>query len=146
MPFAAVAGCPPPTELVQGFVIVPLWERQFDQITGLKPGADVGGFTYLSSSVVVALSSASEVGPLVYVETNYFGGIGAQAAAAFVQGKMAFADYHEVLRDPQRGDGPINRALKMLGVAKVAGQDEFDTLGLGRFRTVEALGIEDWDE
>jgi len=146
MPFAAVAGCPPPTELPQGFVIVPLWEREFDRISGLKPGPYAEGFTYLSASLMLALNSASDIDPLVYLETNYSGGIGSQAAAAFVRGKIAFAEHHAVLRDPQRGDGPINRALKVLGVTAVAGQDEFDALDLRRFRTVEALGIEDWED
>ena len=38
-------------------------------------------------------------------------------------------------KDP--GSNPINQALKMMGVKAKPGMDEFDTVGLGRYRTNE---------
>ncbi len=143
--FAVAADAPAPTELPADLVIVPLSDRQFDRITGLRPGPYVADFAYLSTSLTKALSAASREGPVVYIETEYFGGTGSQAAAAFVDGEMVFADHDADTRDTKRRDGPINKALRLLGVPASGDRDEFDTLGLGRFRDVAALGIDDRD-
>ncbi len=74
--------------------------------------------------------STAKGGSLAYVETEYFGGTGGQAATAFVDG-------HEVVA-PQtaKGSGPINQALRRIGVTRTAANDEFDTIGLGERRTM----------
>lgn len=144
--FAVAADAPPPTELLSSLVIVPLSDRQFDRISGLEPGAYVAGFAYLSASLTEALAAASSEGPVVYIETEYFGGTGSQAAAVFVDGEMVLAEHQADTRDTHRRDGPINKALRLLGVSASGGRDEFDTLGLGRFRDVAALGIDDRDD
>ncbi|MEY4556360.1 MAG: hypothetical protein RL093_1479, partial [Pseudomonadota bacterium] len=74
--FAVGADAPSHTELPSGLAIVPLADRQFDRITGLKPGPYVAGFAYLSASLTQALAAASSKGPVVYIETEYFGGTG----------------------------------------------------------------------
>lgn len=80
-----------------------------------------------------ALADATkEGGALAYVETDYWGGSGGQSAIAYVDGREAMA--------PQRsrgGGGPINQALRILGVDKRGGADEFDTIGLGERRTMD---------
>lgn len=82
-----------------------------------------------------ALAAATEAGGgLAYVETEYFGGQGEQSAMAFVDGREAMA--------PQRsrgGGGPINQALRRIGVVRGA-DDEFDTVGLGERRSMEDYG------
>ena len=144
--FAEVADAPPPTELPFGLGIVPLSDRQFDRITDLKPGPYVDGFAYLSARLTAALTTASRKGPVVYIETEYFGGTGSQAGAAFVEGELVLAEHHVDMRDSHRRDGPINKALRLLGVSASGDRDEFDTLGLARFRDVAALGIEYRDD
>ena len=57
------------------------------------------------------------------ISTDYFGGAGSQSAAVY-RGT-------EVVRERCR----INDALRLLGVPRVDGQDEFDTLGLGAYRS-----------
>lgn len=80
-----------------------------------------------------ALAAATEAGGgLAYVETEYFGGTGEQSATAFVGGREAMA--------PQRsrgGGGPINQALRRIGVTRSIADDEFDTIGLGERRSME---------
>ncbi len=76
-----------------------------------------------------------------YVETDYFGGAGEQGAIAARDGSVAFG--------PRHGEhGPINAALKILGVRKQKDLDEFDTLGLRLFRDngklVRAYYLRDW--
>ena len=67
---------------------------------------------------------------LQIVETEYFGGTGAQASTAFIDGREVVA--------PQsaRAAGPINQALRRIGVTRTDADDEFDTIGLGERRSM----------
>jgi hypothetical protein len=91
----------------------------------------VNGFTYLSEQLIRELKIASSHGSLVYFETEYFGGNGAQGAAVFREGELIFG--------PQSGSfGPINQALAVVGVRVVPpASDEFETAGLHRHRHTE---------
>lgn len=71
---------------------------------------------------------------LAYIETGYIGGQGVQGAAVFRDGAV-------MLRLGGVGRGPINAALDLLGVVASADRDAFDTLGLGRFRRPDDLGL-----
>jgi len=65
------------------------------------------------------------------IETDYFGGHGDQAAIVYENGSVIMtAEVAEV--------GPINRALRLLGVQVGNARDEFEALALNRFRG--------WDE
>ncbi len=68
--------------------------------------------------------------PFAILETDYFGGTGTQAAAVYLDGKELLAPRRAAL-------GPINEALLQLGVQPSAGQDAFDTIGLGGLRRWE---------
>lgn len=69
---------------------------------------------------------------LVHVETDYFGGAGEQSAAVWKNGAKGYK---------AKKSGAIDMALRILGVVASEGNDEFDTLGLGNFRSNE-----DWAE
>jgi hypothetical protein len=80
--------------------------------------------------------------PLAYVETDYFGGDGWQAAMAWTNGRVVFGPVRT--SDLWEGgkfiptpllEGAINRAVRHLGVERGTAQDEFDALGLGRHRS-----------
>ena len=60
------------------------------------------------------------------IETDYFGGLGAQSAAVY-------HDKQEIMPPTTARSGPINNALRLLGVSCTFG-DEFDAIGLGKFR------------
>ena len=67
------------------------------------------------------------------IETDYFGGFGEQSA-------KLYRDNNILMNEDTRTDpvsNPINQALKMMGVKAKPGMDEFDTVGLGRYRTNE---------
>ncbi|MHC2070096.1 hypothetical protein ACYFX5_21690 [Bremerella sp. T1] len=65
--------------------------------------------------------------PFAILQTDYFGGQGYQVAAVYQGNKMLMA--------PERASiGPINKALKLLGVVCAVGKDEFESLGLERYR------------
>ena len=65
--------------------------------------------------------------PVAYISTDYFGGAGEQKAAVYVKGKLVELNYGDYQ--------PINVALAFLGVKKEGDKDEFDTVGLGKYRT-----------
>jgi len=135
------AGCPPATELSFGLVIAPLGHAQIDQLTGCEPSEVAKGFKYLSPALERGLFNAAG-GGFAYIETDYFGGVGSQAAAIFSGRLPATLLADEDAKAPPRPESPINSALRSLGVRAAPGQDEFDTVGIGRFRDLKALGLE----
>ncbi|MFC7613506.1 hypothetical protein ACFQV2_07705 [Actinokineospora soli] len=79
-----------------------------------------------------ALAACSALGPVAYVEAEYFGGHGSQAAQVWDGGEAVLGP--DV--DPSAGT-PISQALRRLGVARGPDGDEFDAVGLGRHRDPE---------
>ena len=49
----------------------------------------------------------------------------------------------EISVPPRLGGGVVNAALRFLGVTAASGKDEWDTVDLGRWRGMEALGAEE---
>lgn len=124
-----------PISLPQGLAILPLRDEDIDAFI---PGPHVGhpdGFTYLSQQLAAMISQASELGRIMYFETEYFGGSGAQGAVVY--------DHRACIFGPESAEfGPINRALALLGVRpSPTAHDEFETIGLDRHRSTE-----DWLE
>lgn len=68
-------------------------------------------------------TEASRITTVAFVSAGYFGGAGGQEAAVWTNGAV-------VQRNIE-----IDEALRLLGVQKEAGRDEFDTVGLGRYRS-----------
>ena len=119
-------------DLLAGWQAIPVDEALYAAIEARHPAATrPPGLDVSPLGLSEALAAAtSKGGSLAYVETEYFGGTGGQAATAFVDG-------HEVVA-PQsaKGAGPINQALRRIGVTRTAADDEFDTIGLGERRTM----------
>ncbi len=65
------------------------------------------------------------------ISTDYFGGPGNQSAKVFINNKKVLDQDDEFDWNLK----PINSALKLLGVEKKGGMDEFDTIGLGNYRS-----------
>lgn len=150
---AAKFGPPIPTELPSGLVIVPLDELRLDMIAmSVEPAIE--GFTYLTPLMAQEIASTAG-GSLLYIETHYFGGTGGQSAAYFQDGGLRWwrAESSEEVQPGSRladhyartaicGKSPISEGLSKLGVQRSDDCDEFDQIGLHRFRSLEALGIE----
>lgn len=78
--------------------------------------------------------------PLAYFETEYHGGAGSQAAAAWAGGVVVAGPFLQADEDCGKGEPsewPINRVLRHLGVVRSKREDEFDAVGLGRWRNNE---------
>jgi hypothetical protein len=133
--------------LSQGFAMVPLTEALYDSLPdnegSVPPGSDK--FEFLTAKICWQILELSQSGPIAYCETDYHGGSGSQGAIVWHQRAVTmppaqfFSDHrrapHELVQQP------INAALHILGVVKGDDVDEFDGLGLGRFRNDE-----DWLE
>jgi len=85
-----------------------------------------GQFYKLSPDVADWVRSISDIGPVAYVEAEFFGGIGDQNAIVWSHGGEILQLLHD--RDA------INAALQLLGISKGAFHDEFEAVGLPRHR------------
>jgi hypothetical protein len=84
--------------------------------------------TELPAPLLELCGELSSSGKIAYIEAEIFGGVGTQAYVYAETGKLSSAVV---------GDRAINAALRLLGVVSKPGFDEFDSVGLGRSRSVE---------
>lgn len=122
-------GCAEKIELPQGYEMVFLTDALFDDITELFDVPDEIRYSeldYFTVAVEQFLQQCSFRTKLVYIETDYFGGVGTQAGVLYENGRIAV--------EPHSGEGTINQLLRELGVQRISGKDEFDSLNLGRYR------------
>lgn len=116
--------------LAQGHAIIPLIDELYDEIGG---GEAVGGFSKLSPGVEEWVQRLSASAPVVYVEAEFFGGIGFRSAVGWSSGSRNLGPFHS--------QDAINQALRFLGVRQHGANDEFDAVALGRHRDTR-----DWIE
>jgi hypothetical protein len=105
-----------------------------------KPIAPYEEFT---SEVRNGIKELSFLGKCAYVETEYFGGIGVQISETWENGKridgpLISYDGIENMNTEENVsvvESSINQTLKNLGVSRDEDKDEFDSIGLGRYRS-----------
>jgi len=83
-------------------------------------------------------SLLSRKGPIVYAATYLHGGTGGQDALVWVNGEVVLNIGDDEDNMSPWPDSPISRALRHIGVAAMDGEDEFDAIGLGRYRSNES--------
>lgn len=157
-------GSPEPTELAPGLFIVPLDETRLDLLSD-DAAPTYEGFTHLNAALEAALLAKVGSADVLYVETQYFGGAGCQGAALLTGGRVDWREIAVTRREPagrlswfrrafrsgevskpqQPSRTPINQGLSALGVRPGADRDEFDSVGLGRFRSLSDLGVPEQD-
>jgi hypothetical protein len=124
----------PLVPLAQGKALVPL-------LGGTEVGAEISflpltdeGAEQMPESIAAICRELSTNGRIAYVEAEYFGGEGVQAAVLWENGLQVGSI--ELSRDA------INRVLRVLGVGAGGAHDEFEALNLGQHRRTEewALG------
>jgi hypothetical protein len=96
----------------------------------------------LTTTDLAFAARTSEAGAVAYVQTRYFGGAGSQSAALWIGGALTLKPIEldqKAAGNRARSTWPINAALRGLGVQAAAGHDEFDTFGLGSYRSHDAL-------
>ncbi len=105
--------------LGQDVAMIPLTDEVLDELISIETREPGGGHV---AAILEWARVASRHGRLAYCSAAYFGGIGEQEATVFQQGT-----------ELERGDS-VNRALQLLGIVCDPGEDEWDTVGLGRCR------------
>lgn len=115
--------------LKQGYSMVCLTDELFDDITELSDVDDdleCPELTLFTHAICDIMQEYSRRAMLAYIETDCGGGVGTQAGVLFENG--------DIIIKPTDGKGNINAILHKLGVYCESGRDEFDSLGLGRYR------------
>ncbi|MGW7636895.1 hypothetical protein [Streptomyces decoyicus] len=123
--------------LDQGLSLMPMTNELFDAFTeGSADGA--WGFWRLPGGFGRLLAQWSAAGPVAYVEAEYFGGVGEQQAAVWSDGAVVLGPLHTPEGQPfPLAGSPIAQALRRLGAAADAAEDEFSAIGLDRHRHTE---------
>lgn len=121
--------CAQTIHLPQGYCLIPLTDDFFDTVTavfGTSNEASTTDLIYLTAAIHHLLCQYALHDKLIYIETDYTGGVGTQAGVLYSNGQISTL--------PQSDSGIINGLLQALGVKRLPGKDEFDTLQLGRYR------------
>jgi hypothetical protein len=132
--------------LPQNLALLPVTKAFADDVAQAKSSPaqlPFDQFTILTGALAELAKELSETAPVVYVETEYFGGRGAQAAAVWQNGEIVFGPLlSKNIEEGQPGvfatslsDEAINQALRSIGVVVTDDRDEFDTVGLGQYRS-----------
>ncbi|GAA3114916.1 hypothetical protein GCM10017687_30150 [Streptomyces echinatus] len=118
----------------------PCCRSQMSSLTRSRTAAPRGalGFWRLPGGFEELLARWSAAGPVAYVEAEYFGGVGEQRAAVWVDGTLALGPLDEPTRKRfSRPVSPISQALRRLGARRTLGEDEFEAVGLDSHRNNE---------
>lgn len=108
-----------------GFAIIPLHYSHSDYWEN-KQGKAHESYSDMMHDSATTQEFARRLGitKFALVETDYFGGVGEQFATVYENGVRRF----------NVTEGGINKALGLIGVEKAHGKDEFETVGLGKYR------------
>jgi hypothetical protein len=124
-PPAAALRTTRPLPLRFGLAILPLPEPALAELNGPEPPPPLYlQLADLTPPVAAFAAAASALGPVAFLEADYAGGVGYQAAVLWRAGRIALGPLHG------ERPGPINQALAQLGVRPPDGCDEVDALGL----------------
>ncbi|MER7209389.1 hypothetical protein ABT340_20195 [Streptosporangium sp. NPDC000239] len=108
----------------------------FNELTDAR--RESGPFTLMSPGFTERLRGWSRGGRIAYVEADFWGGNGSQAAALWENGRQSWGPGYASIRvGPPHEGWPINAVLARLGVIGAGALDLFDTVGFGRERDME---------
>jgi hypothetical protein len=129
-------------ELPQGFGLLPIPNHMPERLDGdgTWPFGEV--FWFLSVGVETLARRTSLAGDIAYLEAEIFGGTGTQAMVLWRGGEVCLGpvtmEFTATAPDPSSSQQwPFNQALRELGADRGDAFDEFDALGLGRWRHTE---------
>lgn len=125
--------------LQSGFTAIALRDDYIDLWADRLDMHDTEASMPLCDSRVVRHIASTLAGdrPFALIETDYFGGVGTQWAAAY-------RDNEELVPFAKADAGPINAALKAIGVRSGLLSDAFTIVGLQNHRNWDSLFDEDF--
>ncbi|OAR26643.1 hypothetical protein A8W25_31595 [Streptomyces sp. ERV7] len=125
-------------ELRQGLALVPMSAALSDEVADATAERRTD-FWNLPAGFDRVLADWSKEGPVAYVESEYFGGMGEENVAVWRDGQLALGPLHLVEPEPLPAEGtPVCRALRELGAVAGTRDDEFESVGLGEHRNTES--------
>jgi hypothetical protein len=130
--FESAIICP----LVQGFSLLPITDALTKELAGYRAAARVASdkpIRNISDGLRALAIDISHDSPVAYINTYCLGGQGGQDALVWDKGNLRFSPTSSGY-EQNWPNSPISQALRMIGVVAEAGEDEFDTLGLGKHR------------
>lgn len=114
-----------------------LRNEKIDSLTGENKISNINftemGCGILATTKIPNLKQFSKDKTITKIGTDYFGGSGHQSAILKINGEIVYSESSEF----NYMVSPINNVLKMMGVVKNSNMDEFDTIGLGKYRRNE---------
>jgi hypothetical protein len=119
--------------LCQGFALIPITDSFAAELKLSMREAHAPVVPEMAPGLGILALRISDSAAVAYISTEYFGGHGGQDAVAWSKGDVIFSPESEGY-DGSWPNSPISQALRAIGVVAHNGQDEFDTLGLGRHR------------
>ena len=122
--------------LGQGLALLLNTDEFYDEVHEGSGGNELpyAEFYKLSPELAKLGAETSTRGLVAYVETEYSGGHGGQAALLWEGGRVVYGPDKAAV-------GPINEVLRRMGVVRGNSLDEFEAVGLHRYRDNE-----DWVE
>ncbi|MEU4478060.1 hypothetical protein AB0F68_08375 [Micromonospora sp. NPDC023966] len=147
--------------LRQDFALLPVTPQLVEELTGRlpdfatgEPSADQPFQLVLSPTLTRLLARWSRRGPVAYLEAEFAGGLGHQAAAVWLGGEPSWGPCFDDRLDRPRAEWPINAALARLGAEPGPWIDPFAELGLHLERDTagwlahgrRGLSADYWDE
>jgi hypothetical protein len=125
-------------KLEQNLALLPLayeTRQAMDQSAMFEP------FWFLPHSLAQLARELSQTGPIGYIEVDFFGGTGQQIAMLWQSGASVWGPVLSEHNYAKQDEGAINQLARLMGVHKTRYYDEFEAMGLNRFRSDE-----DWLE
>ncbi|GGS03762.1 hypothetical protein GCM10010169_55650 [Micromonospora fulviviridis] len=147
--------------LRQDFALLPVTSQLVEELTGRlpdfatgEPSAEQPFQLVLSPALSQLLARWSRRGPVAYLEAEFAGGLGHQAAAVWLGGEPSWGPCFDDRLDRPRAEWPINAALARLGAEPGPWIDPFAELGLHLERDTagwlahgrRGLSADYWDE
>ncbi|TDC60346.1 hypothetical protein E1258_15010 [Micromonospora sp. KC207] len=147
--------------LRQDFALLPVTPQLVQELTGSLPDYAVGQpgpeqpFELVLSPTLTGLFAGwSRLGPVTYLEAEFAGGLGRQAAVVWLAGAVSWGPHFDDVLDAPRGQWPLNAALTRIGAEPGRWIDPFAELGLHLERNTagwlahgrRGLTADYWDE
>lgn len=130
--FSNAVVCP----LSQGYSLLPITDAFAKELSAYRSASSASRATPLeeiSPELLILATEISQLAPVAYITTGYFGGQGGQDAVVWDKGNLVFSPSVQGY-DRVWPDSPISQALRSIGVVAEEEKDEFDTVGLGNHR------------
>ena len=114
----------------QHLCLLPIIKELRDEIAEKYPPTKKASYQemdLLSRSVIEFAKEISRMVPVAYIEATYTGGYGGQSSIVWKDGEVVLGP---LVSEKNPEPGPINEALRFLGVSTGKSGDEFATIGL----------------